>query len=211
MRDVWHAFLRLFFRLLYNEFAWSYDLVAWLVSLGQWKAWGRTPLAHVRGERVLELGHGPGHLLVALAQRGLTAVGLDLSPSMARQAKRRLRQFDVAVPLVQARAQVLPFREGVFDGVVATFPTDFIVHPQTLHEVKRVLGAHGQLIVTLAVRFTGDGPISCFLAWLYRVTGQNQLSPDAFIRWLKQAGLSSRVVWEEVNHATMMLIIAEKH
>jgi len=42
MRRLWWAFLRLFFRLLYNEFACTYDLVAWVASLGQWNAWGRT-------------------------------------------------------------------------------------------------------------------------------------------------------------------------
>jgi hypothetical protein len=30
MRRLWWAFVRLFFRLLYNEFAWTYDLVAWV-------------------------------------------------------------------------------------------------------------------------------------------------------------------------------------
>ena len=71
--------LGFFFRQLYNELACTYDLVAWVVSLGQWKAWGRTAIPHLPGKRVLELGHGPGHLLVAMAERGLTPVGLDLS------------------------------------------------------------------------------------------------------------------------------------
>ena len=101
---VWRAFLRTFFRLLYNEFAWSYDLVAWLVSRGQWRAWGRTSLSHLRGKRVLELGHGPGHLLVEMAERGFAAVGLDRSSSMGRQAKTHVRGSRVAVPLVRARA-----------------------------------------------------------------------------------------------------------
>ncbi|NIV35557.1 MAG: class I SAM-dependent methyltransferase, partial [Anaerolineae bacterium] len=44
MRRLWRASLRLFFRLLYNQCAWVYDLVAWVVSLGQWNAWGRTAI-----------------------------------------------------------------------------------------------------------------------------------------------------------------------
>ncbi|MBM4425321.1 MAG: hypothetical protein FJ030_18410, partial [Chloroflexi bacterium] len=31
--------LRLAFRLLYNEFAFTYDLVSWAVSVGQWRQW----------------------------------------------------------------------------------------------------------------------------------------------------------------------------
>lgn len=210
MREAWHAFLRLFFRLLYNEFAWSYDLVAGLVSLGQWKAWGRTTLSYVHGERVLELGHGPGHLLLALADQGLTAMGLDLSPSMGRQARRRLCRSDVTVPLVRGHAQTLPFRSGSFDSVVATFPTEYIIHPQTLHEVMRILPPHGRLVVAVGARFKGEGLLADLLTWLYRITGQNPPSPDVFTPRLQQMGLSARVVWEEVDSTAAMLVVIEK-
>ena len=69
------------FHLLYHELAFTYDAVAWLVSLGQWQAWGRTALDRVRGPRVLEIGHGPGHLLIALARSGRQPIGIDLSPA----------------------------------------------------------------------------------------------------------------------------------
>jgi ubiquinone/menaquinone biosynthesis C-methylase UbiE len=210
MRNLWHALLHFFFRLLYNELAWSYDIVAWLVSRGHWKAWGRTTLSHLRGERVLELGHGPGHLLVTLLERDLVPVGLDLSPHMGRQAKRRLRRSGVAVPLVRARAKTLPFRSGSFDSVVATFPTDFILHPHTQREVARILSSPGRLVVAVGVRFEGKGLTSRVLRWLYRVTGQNEPSPDAFRTALQQAGLAVHVVWKEVKHAAVMLVVAEK-
>jgi len=210
MRGIWQAFLRLFFQLLYNEFAWSYDVVAWLVSVGRWKAWGRTVLSHTQGRRMLELGHGPGHLLVTLAEQGLAPVGLDLSPSMARQAKRRLRRSDISAPLVRARAQSLPFRRSSFDSILATFPTSFIVHPQTLSEAQRVLAPDGRLVVAAAVRFEGKGPMSRVLTWLYRVTGQGQPSPESLTRWLEERGLSPRFIWEEVNHTAVMLVVAEK-
>jgi ubiquinone/menaquinone biosynthesis C-methylase UbiE len=202
--------LRLFFRLLYNEFAWSYDLVAWAVSLGQWKAWGRTALPHLRGERVLELGHGPGHLLETLANQQLAPMGLDLSPQMTRQAKRRLRQTGLQVPLVRARAQALPFRSGSFDSVVATFPTEYITHLHTLHEVSRVLTSKGRLAVALGVCFEGAGLLSTLLAWLYRVTGQDRAFSDAFTARLRQANLSPSITGEEVDRATVVLIVAEK-
>jgi ubiquinone/menaquinone biosynthesis C-methylase UbiE len=59
--------VKLGFHLLYHQFAFTYDAVAWFVSLGQWQAWGQAALKRVRGPRVLEIGHGPGHLLIALA------------------------------------------------------------------------------------------------------------------------------------------------
>ncbi len=139
MRRLWWTFLRFFFRQLYNELACTYDLVAWVVSLGQWRAWGRTAIPHLPGKRVLELGHGPGHLLVAMAERGLTPVGLDLSPHMGRLAQRRLRRAQSSIPLVRAQTQDLPFSAGCFDSAVATFPTEFILNLATLREVARVL------------------------------------------------------------------------
>src|SRR5512139_2655394 len=91
--------VRFGFHLLYYELAFTYDAVAWLVSLGQWQAWGRTVLKRVRGPRVLEIGHGPGHLLIALARSGhLQPVGIDLSPQMIRLARRNIRQAGVDVP-----------------------------------------------------------------------------------------------------------------
>jgi len=210
MRKPWQAFLRLFFRLLYNDFAWSYDLVARIVSRGQWRAWGRTTLSHLHGQRVLELGHGPGHLLLRLAEQGLLTAGLDISSAMIRQAKERLRTADLAAPVVQARAQALPFCEESVDTVLTTFPTDYIVQPQSLREARRVLAPGGRLVVAAAARFEGEDVISRFLAWLYRITGQDEPSPGAITPWLEQAGLSARVVWEEVNRTAVMLIIAEK-
>jgi SAM-dependent methyltransferase len=42
-----------------------------------------------RGERVLDLGCGPGHFLAALARAGYEAVGVDASPAMLALARRR--------------------------------------------------------------------------------------------------------------------------
>jgi ubiquinone/menaquinone biosynthesis C-methylase UbiE len=207
---LWRALLRLFFRLLYNEFAWSYDVVAWLVSFGQWKAWGRTALAHLRGERVLELGHGPGHLVMAMAEHGWAPVGLDLSPYMGCQAQRRIRRADLTTPLLRARAQELPFRTASLDTVVATFPTEFIVDPRTLREVARTLKPGGRLVVAAWVRFEGAGLMARFLRGLYHVTGQSEPVPDLFEPRLEELGLSPGVMWERVGRTVVMLILAER-
>lgn len=210
MRRLWWTFLRLFFRLLYNEFAWAYDLVAWMVSLGQWKAWGRTVIGHLRGERVLELAHGPGHLLVTMMERGLDPVGLDLSPTMGRLAKRRLRKEGLTVPLVRARAQALPFRDRCFDSAVAAFPTEFILDPATLRETARVLGTDGRLIVTAWVRLSERDLLSRFVKWLYRVTGQGEPLPGVGEAVLVKAGFAPHAVWERVGYSQVMLVVAEK-
>jgi ubiquinone/menaquinone biosynthesis C-methylase UbiE len=218
MFRLWWAFIRLFFRLLYNEFAWTYDLVAWVVSLGQWTAWGRTAISHLRGERVLELAHGPGHLLVAMTEQGLVPVGLDLSPYMGRLARRRLGKAGYYVPLVRARAQALPFCDGCIDSVVATFPAEFALDPATLRESSRVLrgpepargGSGGRLVVVAWARLGGRDFVSRFIMWLYRVTGQGKPLPGAGEAALAGAGFTPHVVWEQVGRSQVMLVVADK-
>ena len=51
--SLWKRLVSFGFRLLYHELAWSYDLVAWLVSCGQWQNWGRAALPYLVGECVL--------------------------------------------------------------------------------------------------------------------------------------------------------------
>ncbi len=206
MHRLWWGFVRLFFRLLYAEFAWTYDLVAWAVSLGQWKAWGRAAIPYLQGERVLELAHGPGHLLATMTERGLSTVGLDLSPHMGQLAR-----AGTTVPLVRAQAQALPFRRGCFDSVVAAFPTEFILAPATLHEAARVLCSPGQRLVVVASAYLGGrDPLSSFIRWLYRTTGQDKLLPGGFETVMEKAGFVPHFVQKRVGRSVVTLIVAEK-
>ncbi len=201
---------RLGFHLLYHELAFSYDAVAWLVSLGQWQAWGRTALGRVRGPRVLEIGHGPGHLLIALARSGRRPIGIDLSPQMIRLAQRNIQQAGVSVPQVQCRVQALPFRSGGFDSVVATFPSDYIADPATLREVQRVTNERGRLIVVFGAQLIGREPGKLLIEWLYRITGQREAQLDDEESIFERAGMPARIETETVGASTVTLIVAEK-
>lgn len=205
---LWRAFLRLFFRLLYHEFAWAYDLVAWVVSLGRWEGWGRAALPHLQGKRVLELGHGPGHLLAAMEERSFQPVGLDRSPQMGRQAGRRLKRAGLAIPLVRARAQALPFHTASFDSIAATFPTEFILDSDTLQEVKRALKPHGRAVVVASAIPDDRGILSRFLRWLYRVTGQEGPAPGRFEPLLAEANLTPRFIQKQTDGGKVKLVLA---
>src|ERR1044072_4937008 len=85
--------LRVVFGLLYRQFAFSYDLVAAAVSSNRWKDWVGSVVPFIEGNRVLEMGHGPGHLQRILLSRGLFAVGIDESTQMGRLAQRNLTRF----------------------------------------------------------------------------------------------------------------------
>jgi len=198
---------------LYNQMAWTYDLVAWLVSFGQWKAWGRTALPYLQGQRILELAHGPGHLLVSMHQRGLQPTGLDLSPYMGRLAKSHLRKTDLNVPLVRARAQALPFRNSAFNSVVATFPTEFIIDPDTLQEVARVLGQNGRCVVVPGIVFRQHNKFnlpSRFLKWLYAVTGQSDSPPPQAWTAIADAGFSLSRIHQPMGMVDVLIVVAQK-
>ena len=92
---IWKRIVDFGFHLLYNHFAWSYDIVSWSVSLGEWRKWQLASLEFVQGAAVLEIAHGPGHMLPEMVDRGLKVTALDLSPAMSRLARSRLRRMGV--------------------------------------------------------------------------------------------------------------------
>ena len=64
----------------------------------------------------------------------------------ARRKARRAGPFRLA----RAAAQALPFPAAVFDGVVSTFPSEYIYDPATVREIRRVLRPGGRLVVVPA-------------------------------------------------------------
>ncbi len=202
--------IRFAFHLLYHQLAFAYDAVAWSVSLGQWQAWGQTALDRIRGPRVLELGHGPGHMLIALARSGRSPIGIDLSPNMIRIARERIRRAGLLIPQVRCRVEALPFRTGVFDSAVATFPTDYIADPRTLREVARVTNERGRLVVVVGAQLVGKQPNVRLIDWLYRITGQSHAVIDQTESVFDQIKMPARIELESIGASTVTVLIAEK-
>lgn len=216
--------LRVFFYLLYHPFAFAYDIVAAAVSFGHWKDWVMEVVPFIEGTRTLEIGHGPGHLHRFLLRRSLDAVAMDESAPMSRLARRRLTsakgtsQSLPASPqsgyaqtnLVRGLAQGLPFRDGAFETVIATFPAEYITDPRTLSEVRRCLSDGGRFIV-LPVAL----PKNRFLAWLFRVTGQAPKDALQVIQQkLQEPFVESEFDTEmhvlERSSGTLVVIVAKK-
>jgi ubiquinone/menaquinone biosynthesis C-methylase UbiE len=167
---------QIFFSLFYHNLAGLYDGITMAFSMGLFKEWLATTLTYVEGNRVLELGHGPGHLQQMIAQNGgqngSSVFGLDESHQMIAQAQQRLRKAGCNPGLVRGIGQVIPFGGGTFDHVVTSFPSEFITHPDTLSEVQRVLRPGGQLIVLRFAWPTARRWPYKMTAWLFRLVGE---------------------------------------
>jgi ubiquinone/menaquinone biosynthesis C-methylase UbiE len=205
--------LRWFFALLYNPLAWTYDLVSWTVSIGQWRRWQQAALPFVRPGPVLEIAHGTGNLLLDLHRAGHTPLmGLDLSPAMGQIAQRKLRAQGVALPLIRGQVQALPLASGAYASLVSTFPTEFMVDPKAIAEFYRVLAPGGVLIIVPAAQITGPALPDRLAHWLFRVTGQSaepNLAP--ITNPYTPAGFSTRIEKVRLPRSLVTVIVAEKN
>jgi len=197
-------------RLLYDKLSFMFDFASDRVSGGRWKRWGRTSVSYVNGRRVLELGHGPGYLLIELKRAGYQPIGIDFSRGMGRLTARRLRRAGIDVSLVRCRAQALPFRANSFDAAVATFPTDDILKLRTLQEVARVIPQGGRLAMVVGAQREGNEPNPCFIEWLTGLIGQDRKKRDSPPSVFFRAGFRSRIECQSVDGSPVILLIAEK-
>jgi arsenite methyltransferase len=109
----------------------------------------RAALALQPGERVVDIGSGPGFLVAEMASdvgpEGHVA-GVDPSESMLALARRR--DGAGAVEHRVADALALPFGDGSFDAAVSTQVLEYVDDvPRALAEARRVLRPGGRLLV----------------------------------------------------------------
>jgi demethylmenaquinone methyltransferase/2-methoxy-6-polyprenyl-1,4-benzoquinol methylase len=105
----------------------SYDRYARLLSFGQDPTWRRFLVSRVPAgpdDTVLDLATGTGAVALELVrQKGCSVVGVDQSPEMLAEARRRLTLAagTECVQLVEASAEELPFEDESFDGLTAAY------------------------------------------------------------------------------------------
>ena len=216
---VLSSILKTFFHLLYHSCSWTYDTVAFFVSLGRWQSWVRYALQFLEGEKILELGYGPGHLQIDLAINDFLPFGIDESMFMARQSLRRfnhrITRFNPDSPprLVRGIAETLPFANDSFHSIVATFPTEYIFNTTTLIEIKRVLKPNGKLVVLLSAWPIGRNLMDKANLLLFRWT--QQIPPqgadlNSFIIPFNKAGFTAETRLVSLETSELLFIISTK-
>jgi ubiquinone/menaquinone biosynthesis C-methylase UbiE len=203
------ALLRFAFHLLYNQLAFAYDAVAWIVSFGEWAAWRRCVIPYLRPGPILDIAHGPAGLSFDLAQAGFEVTAIDISPAMSRIAAAKKRGFlrrnhpHREPVFIRADVMHLPFSPGRFPQAVSTFPAEYIFNPRIHREVRRCLQAGGRWIIIP----------TAYPAWLAPLIARSDpQAPQTMSHFLQLEGSGFHVRTETVRRkrSTVLVVIAEK-
>jgi ubiquinone/menaquinone biosynthesis C-methylase UbiE len=143
-----------------------------------------------RGGRYLDLGCSAGlytrSLARALDERG-EVVGIDISPSMLKEAARRAWKTGAGASFARADAHNLPFADASFSGAVCGGTLNELGDPaRALRETRRVLAEGGRLAIMgiLRARTSRGRRLQRFLS----VGGVRFFDPDELRSLLDHAG-----------------------
>jgi SAM-dependent methyltransferase len=114
-----------------------------------------------RGQRLLDVGCGPGALTAELVRRAGTGAvsAVEPSASFAAAVRERLPGADVR----QCAAEQLPFDDASFDVAMAQLAVHFMADPvQGLREMARVTRPGGAVYACVWDHAGGRGPLAAF-------------------------------------------------
>jgi uncharacterized protein YceH (UPF0502 family) len=107
-------------------------------------------VAHAAGGPVVEVGSGPGHVTAYLGERGVDATGIDLSPLMVEEAKRRFPEQKYEVGDLRRLG-----RPPASSGWTAVLAWYSLIHlaiselPDAIASLVRPLDPGGWLVIAL--------------------------------------------------------------
>jgi ubiquinone/menaquinone biosynthesis C-methylase UbiE len=130
------------------------------------------------GDRVLDVGCGPGRLARVFAERVAptgAVDGIDAATEMINRARRQARKRSAAVTFQVAFAQDIPFPDATFDAVGCTLALHHVAQDDqrtAVAEMYRVLKPGGRLLI--AEFHKGPGRRHAGPRWL-RHSGEDML------------------------------------
>ena len=147
------------------------------------------------GMHVLDVGTGNGaNVAIPAALEGAKVVGLDLTPELLEDARRRAAEAGVEVAWIEGDAEDLPFEAELFDRVTSTFGAVFAPHHATAAaELVRVCRPGGRILMTA---WASDG----MSGELFKMAGSFMPPPPPDV--------DSPRLWGDENHIREMFAAA---
>jgi demethylmenaquinone methyltransferase/2-methoxy-6-polyprenyl-1,4-benzoquinol methylase len=156
---------------VFQNISTNYDRANNRISLGLQNSWKKTLIEILKkntphGVPVLDVCCGTGDIALSLAKarRDLCVTGVDFSPAMLREARKKGRG-QKNVQFIQGNAMELPFEDESFAAVCISFGLrNTADYEQVLREMRRVIRPGG--FVYCMDSFVPDSPI---VKPLYRI------------------------------------------
>lgn len=143
------------------------------------------------GMKVLDVATGTGNVAIPAAEAGGEVVGLDLTPELFDDARRRAEAAGVSVEWVEGDAEALAFDDASFDRVLSAFGVMFAPrHDVAAGELVRVCRPGGRIVVA---NWTPAG----FVGRMFATLGAYLPPPPAIA--------SRPTLWGEETHVQALL------
>jgi ubiquinone/menaquinone biosynthesis C-methylase UbiE len=127
----------------YDAFAWCYEEIAALYSLGHIRRAKASQLSEFEpGDRVLYAGVGCGEDALLAARRGVEVIAVDCAEPMLRRLRRRLDHEGLSAEIVQTDLHALGAGSSGYDAVTANFVLN--IFPR--EEMRGLLGHLARLV-----------------------------------------------------------------
>jgi ubiquinone/menaquinone biosynthesis C-methylase UbiE len=137
-----------FFYRVNHDWPFIYNGVTQLLSVGQWEKWQNSVFDDLTGKKVLEVGVGPGKLLIRMAKKGYFVTGIEFLKGMAYEARRKVKKAGFEIDILQQSIYHMPFKDNEFDDIVMTFVLAEVHElDKAIVEMKRVLKKGGKIII----------------------------------------------------------------
>jgi len=175
----------------------------------------RSLVGRCTGQTWLEVGVGTGRFTEELSDTGADVLGVDISLSMLKVARKRLTPY-TSTRLLCSDASAIPLPDRSIEGAVSINVFSHLPKPYTVViEIARVLRPHGVLVLNVPNLFSWFGPAALVVNWRNQSLGR-----QVYSHWytlaetrslLEGAGLTVRSLVGHVHVPTMLqhLLVAD--
>jgi len=144
-----------------------------------------------KGTTILDVGCGNARDIGVLVQHEFNCVGVDLSPSMINEGRRKLDRAHLQkVDLLVASATQLPFRSGSFNAIVCSEMLEHVPdYLDAVREIRRLTRIGGTVVVTTPNAVGVYGFFRMILRRIRALIGKPD--PHPFDSWKSEAELNA--------------------